>query len=840
MARRWARWFLLAAALALFSSIVVAATGNAASTAAVAPVTTPNPRCGVAGVWKQSVLQSLYVSQVPTGTPEPGGYTWEALTPCNEVQMVRPCKFFESSHVSPPQECYDVDTGMIPNGYESTFSNLVATTYAGRVWLIGNEPDRLDQDNITPTQYARMYHYYYNLIKAADPSATIATAGFSHDPSAGDVYTSGWRWASEVLTAYQATYSTTMPIDVWNFHLYNDYDYEFTTVRENIEEWIYFIETTRDGTYSTTQVWLTEWGKLDGWVEPDRSPEDRIHNEKLHPDLVRLMWDWAEWMEARGEIDRWFWFVGGMGDWNLDIDFEQTAWLLEPEIDYFTNTIEGDSTTTLVDPSLPTPEQNTIWVGATLFVQHLVQGRKVTGYDPNNDTLTVGEPFPGAVSGTYGLLKFGYATPVPNFLGGAYAYFCNPGVFTNTLHLPVTMREDGGDRAAGGDFFSSPLATPAALESPLATPTPRPAATPAETGAVSIDDFNYWDSPTEHGWIVLDAGGELRTHNYKFDSPKLHPVGEWGTHANFRFTFPGDPAGGEALALARGYLSFEVGDIDGWWAAADVRGDDGREYRLRYEPRFGATEVLTEDGRTTVVHPIGEGYAEAGYFQDVGRNLSADLSAGVPGVGVALVNRLTFYGPGYLDDVMLQEPAFPDDNTPPVTQVRLEGTLGSQGWYTSPVRMLLSARDEAGGSGVNEAYYRYNGMPWELNHDHFSLMVRDGRGLIEGYVVDRAGNVEEVVTAELSIDQTPPVVRIEAPVAGEYSPESTLAVAYAAEDATSGVEQVVVKLDGVELGGARQLRTWTLEPGLHTLEVTAADAAGWQTSARRTFTVSGW
>jgi len=83
-------------------------------------------------------------------------------------------------------------------------------------------------------------------------------------------------------------------------------------------------------------------------------------------------------------------------------------------------------------------------------------------------------------------------------------------------------------------------------------------------------------------------------------------------------------------------------------------------------------------------------------------------------------------------------------------------------------------------------------------------------------------------------------VRIEAPVTGVYSPESTLAMAYAAEDATSGVEQVVVRLDGVELVNQRQLRAWALEPGRHMLEVTATDTAGWQASARRTFTVSGW
>ena len=69
--------------------------------------------------------------------------------------------------------------------------------------------------------------------------------------------------------------------------------------------------------------------------------------------------------------------------------------------------------------------------------------------------------------------------------------------------------------------------------------------------------------------------------------------------------------------------------------------------------------------------------AAAGYFQDVGRHLSADLSAGV---GVALVDRLTFCGPEKLDDVVLREPIFTGDTTPPVTQVRLEGTLGSRGW----------------------------------------------------------------------------------------------------------------------------------------------------------------
>ena len=831
--RRWARWFLLVGTLALFGSLVVAVTGNAASTPAVAPVTTPNPRCGVAGVWKQSVLQSLYLSQVATGTPEPGGYTWERLTPCNAVQMVRTCNFGEA----PRADCYDVDDGGIPNGYVVTFTNWVANN-PGQTWLLGNEPDRLDQDNITPAEYAQMYHYFYHVIKTADPSATIATAGISQDPSAGYPITSGWAWAGEALNAYEAAYSTPMPIDIWNFHVYNEDDYYSATVESDFDGWIDFIETTREGMYAATPIWLTEWGKLDGWLEPSYR-DNHLPDDVLHPELVHLMWDWARWMAEQGKIDRWFWYVGGMGDWDRVLEFKETAWLLEPEIDYVTGTGDaGGTKSTLVDADIPTPEHNATWVGATLFLIGPGQGRRVTSYHVSSSTLTVSPPFDNVISGTYRLFQFGYATPTANFLGGAYAYFCNPGVFTNTLHLPVTLRDGGGQRDGGGsDPFHSPLATPGALDSPLATPTPRPTANPTATGAVLIDDFNTTESPSEHGWSVLEPGGVLIAYSYKFDSPKLHPVDAEGRHRNFRFTYP---AVGEGLELARSYLSFEVGDVDGWWAAVDVQGDDGREYQLRYEPRFGTPEVVTEDGRTTVVYPIGEGYVEAGYFQDVGRNLSADLRAGAPGVGVALVERLIFYGTNTLDDVVLQEPAFRDDRMSPVTHIRLEGTLGNQGWYTSPVRLAILSADEAGGSGVNLTYRRYDQGRWRITRDYARLTEVEGRRLLETYAIDWAGNVEKVVTTELQIDRTPPVVRIEAPVAGEYSPESTLAVAYVAEDAASGVELVVVRLDGVELVNQRQLKAWTLEPGRHTLEVTATDAAGWQTIARRTFTVSGW
>ncbi len=121
---------------------------------APAMTTTPNPRCGVAGA-SSAHLQALRLS---VGTPEPGGYVWDKLTEGNR----------------------------------------------GLAWLIGNEPDLGGQDGFAtvPTgtqEYARMYHYFYNLIKATDSTAQVAIGGISQVGS--------YAYANNVLTAYRTLYA---------------------------------------------------------------------------------------------------------------------------------------------------------------------------------------------------------------------------------------------------------------------------------------------------------------------------------------------------------------------------------------------------------------------------------------------------------------------------------------------------------------------------------------------------------------------------------------------------------------------------------------------------------
>lgn len=90
----------------------------------------------------------------------------------------------------------------------------------GAVWIIGNEPEcpikdpdgRYVQGNLTPQEYAEIYHEYYTRIIGWDPTARFAIGGVVQPSPAR------FLWLERTLQAYQNAYGTSMPIDVWNIH----------------------------------------------------------------------------------------------------------------------------------------------------------------------------------------------------------------------------------------------------------------------------------------------------------------------------------------------------------------------------------------------------------------------------------------------------------------------------------------------------------------------------------------------------------------------------------------------------------------------------------------------
>jgi hypothetical protein len=89
-----------------------------------------------------------------------------------------------------------------------------AARFPGLVWIIGNEPDVIWQDNVKAATYASIYHALYELIKSSDPTALIAVGGVSQSTALRLWY------LDQVLQTYQNLYHESMPVDWWTVHGY--------------------------------------------------------------------------------------------------------------------------------------------------------------------------------------------------------------------------------------------------------------------------------------------------------------------------------------------------------------------------------------------------------------------------------------------------------------------------------------------------------------------------------------------------------------------------------------------------------------------------------------------
>ncbi len=88
-----------------------------------------------------------------------------------------------------------------------------AAANPGSLWLVGNEPEALFQENRSPAEYAAIYHDVYAFLKRIDPTAQVAIGGV--------ILPSPLRlqWIDAVLAQYQSRYGVPMPVDVWNIHM---------------------------------------------------------------------------------------------------------------------------------------------------------------------------------------------------------------------------------------------------------------------------------------------------------------------------------------------------------------------------------------------------------------------------------------------------------------------------------------------------------------------------------------------------------------------------------------------------------------------------------------------
>jgi len=175
------------------------------------------------------------------------------------------------------------------------------------------------------------------------------------------------------------------------------------------------------------------------------------------------------------------------------------------------------------------------------------------------------------------------------------------------------------------------------------------------------------------------------------------------------------------------------------------------------------------------------------------------------------------------------------DDTPPDTTSSMNGTLGNNGWYTSPVTVAYSAIDTQ--SGVNNTKYKIDNESWIVYSAPF-IISNEGSNTVSYYSVDEVGNAENVKSANLSIDTTSPVTThaFSGTMGNNSWYISNVTITLTTTDTGSEVNHTFYKIDN---------NTWTTyttsfivtTEGTHSLRYYSVDNAGNSEPVKGPFTM---
>jgi hypothetical protein len=93
------------------------------------------------------------------------------------------------------------------------------------------------------------------------------------------------------------------------------------------------------------------------------------------------------------------------------------------------------------------------------------------------------------------------------------------------------------------------------------------------------------------------------------------------------------------------------------------------------------------------------------------------------------------------------------DTTAPATTLSIQGTIGDNNWYTSPITISLTATDDL--NDVDYTMYQLDDESWNIYTAPFNVS-EDNEHLINYYSIDTQGNTEEIQSTTFNIDQAPP------------------------------------------------------------------------------------
>lgn len=217
----------------------------------------------------------------------------------------------------------------------------------GSMWMIGNEPDCVDQDNNTPVVYARRFHDVREFIVGLDPTAQIANGGIVQ-PTLLRLL-----WLDTVIEEYQDLFDVNMVdhVDVWNIHNQilheerNRYGCGIPPGFPEINEGANYVEQDSDNLQifrehvRVFRRWMKDHGQQDKPLIISEYgvlmaleygfPADRV-NDFMTASFIYLLNatdpDLGCPSDGNRLVQRWAWFSLNESPWNADPDPEFQYW----------------------------------------------------------------------------------------------------------------------------------------------------------------------------------------------------------------------------------------------------------------------------------------------------------------------------------------------------------------------------------------------------------------------------------------------------------------------------------------------------------------------------------
>ncbi|MCM3661365.1 hypothetical protein M3148_10265 [Georgenia satyanarayanai] len=455
--------------------------------------------------------------------------------------------------------------------------------------------------------------------------------------------------------------------------------------------------------------------------------------------------------------------------------------------------------------------ENSRATGNTTGMPHtLTFDTSTPGYNHDVDLNIVANPFDA---------KGGYYEVEVTLTPGTYRFFCAiPGHGPMWGELVVT-----GDGGEPDPDTTAPTVT-------------------ADVTGEQDDDGAYVGSAT----VTLDAtdedgGSGVDTVEYSLDGGAYAPysaplqVSEPGAHTvDYRAT---DVAGN----TAEGSVSFTVVEPDvepepdttAPTVTAEVTGeqDDDGAYVGSATVTLNAADEEGGSGVDTVEYSL-DGGEYAAY--------TAPLVVSEPGAHTVDYRATDVAGntaEGSVSFTVADEVVEPEpDTTAPEVTAGVTGEQDEDGAYVGAATVTIAAADEEGGSGLGMVEYSLDGAAF--THYHSPVTVTEpGAHTVDYRASDLAGNVGEgsvsftVVEADVEPepDVTAPELTVE--VTGEQDEDgayvgfATVLITATDEEGGSGVASVEYSLDGAAYTAYTEPVVVT-EPGAHTVDYRATDAAG--------------